>query len=132
MSVLDQYPNMVIVRTLSKSHALAGMRLGYAIASPDMIRALDSVKNCFNSYPIDMIAQIAGKAAMESKDYYDDCAKKIILDKRAADRQKPSAPWKFTLPDSSANFLFAKHSNQSGATIMQELRRQPRILVRAV
>ncbi|MHB1314028.1 MAG: pyridoxal phosphate-dependent aminotransferase [Christensenellales bacterium] len=127
LPVLDQYPNMVIVRTFSKSHSLAGMRIGYAIASPDMIQAINTVKNSFNSYPLDMIAQIAGKAAIESKEYYDGCAEKIIevREQTAAALQTLG----FTMPKSSANFLFARHSERSGAFIMQELRSRS-ILVR--
>ena len=127
ISLIEEYPNIVIVRTFSKSHALAGMRVGYAIASANMIKALNVIKNSFNSYPLDMIAQLAAKAAIESTKYYDECTKKIIATREQT--AKALQALGFIMPQSSSNFLFAKHGQLSGAYLMQELRSRG-ILVR--
>ena len=60
VELIDQYPNLLVVRTMSKSRSLAGMRIGYALGSQDLIAGVNCVKNSFNSYPLDRLAQAAG------------------------------------------------------------------------
>jgi histidinol-phosphate aminotransferase len=60
--LIDRYPNLLVVQTLSKSRSLAGLRVGFAIGHPALIEALERVKNSFNSYPLDRLA-IAGAVA---------------------------------------------------------------------
>ena len=62
--LIDQYDNLIVSRSLSKSHALAGLRVGYALAHRDLIEGLNRVKDSFNSYPLDAVAQAAAKAAI--------------------------------------------------------------------
>ena len=69
IALVNRYPNLLVIRTLSKSHALAGLRVGYAIGHTDLIDALDRVKNSFNSYPLDRIAIAGATAAMHDKNY---------------------------------------------------------------
>jgi len=69
VSLVDQYANLLVVHTLSKSRALAGLRVGYAIGHPDLIEALERVKNSFNSYPIDKLAMAGAVASIEDKAY---------------------------------------------------------------
>ena len=74
-----KYQNLLIVRTFSKSHALAGLRVGYAIGHPSLIDALQRVKDAFNSYPLDMLAQTAAIAAIKDRPYLEQTAKAIVL-----------------------------------------------------
>ena len=78
VELLDRYPNLVTVHTLSKSRSLAGMRIGYALGSPDLMAAVGCVKNSFNSYPLDRLALAAGQAAMEDVDYFEWTRRQIM------------------------------------------------------
>jgi len=77
-SVTKLYDNLLVVRTFSKSHSLAGMRVGYALGPPNLINALERVRDAFNSYPLDMLAQTAAIAAIKDKDYTKACIEKVI------------------------------------------------------
>ena len=68
--LLADHPNLLVVRTFSKSRALAGLRVGYALGSPSLIEALSRVKNCFNSYPVSRIAQAGAVASVEDEAYF--------------------------------------------------------------
>src|SRR5690606_16366735 len=69
IALVDKYPNLLVVQTLSKSRALAGMRVGFAIGHKALIEGLDRVKNSFNSYPLDRLAEAAAITAFEDDDY---------------------------------------------------------------
>ncbi|MDD5016820.1 MAG: histidinol-phosphate transaminase [Eubacteriales bacterium] len=117
--LVPEYPNLVVVNTLSKSHALAGMRIGYALAQPHLIDGLMRIKNSFNSYPLDAVAQCVGSAALMDSDYYTDVAKKI-----AATRDRVAAQLKilgFTVLPSCANFLFVTKQGMSAAALKNHL-----------
>ena len=77
-TLLDEFENLLIVRTFSKSHSLAGLRIGYAIANPMIIEGLMRVKDAFNSYPLDFLAQTAASAAICDRDYLDETRGKTI------------------------------------------------------
>ena len=78
VELIDQYPNLLVVRTMSKSRSLAGMRIGYALGSQDLIAGVNCVKNSFNSYPLDRLAQAAGEAAVrDTADFYQNEADEI-------------------------------------------------------
>jgi len=76
--LLEQYPNLLIVQTLSKSRALAGLRVGFALGNKDLIASLEKVKNSFNSYPLDKIAQVGAIAAIKDGAYLAQTCEKII------------------------------------------------------
>jgi len=76
--LLPRYDNLLVVRTFSKSHALAGMRIGYAIGQPHLIDGLNLAKESFNSYPLDILAQTAAAAATEDADYLNHTCQKVI------------------------------------------------------
>ncbi len=117
--------NLVVVRTLSKSHSLAGMRVGYAVANKNLVAALGAVKDSFNSYPLDAVAQAVAAAAIRDRGYYDDVANKIKETRtRTTDAlQKMGLP---VLP-SSANFIFVRFGDAQA--VFRELRERG-ILVR--
>lgn len=126
ISLVNRYPNLLVVQTLSKSRALAGLRLGFAVGSAELIHGLDRVKNSFNSYPIDRIAETAAIAAFDDEAYFVACCDKVIAT-REWTRQQLQALGFSVLP-SQANFLFARPPVDAAA-LMAQLR-ENRILVR--
>ncbi len=126
-SLIDEYDNLLVVRTFSKSRSLAGLRLGYALGQAGLIEALNRVKNSFNSYPIDRIASVAAIASIEDKTYFEQCNKQVI-----ESREKLSSALKmldFRVYPSSSNFVLAEHNRKSGADLYCALK-QAGILVR--
>ena len=127
-ALLPDYDNLVVVRTFSKSHALAGARLGYALASEEIIRALNTLRFSFNPYNINRLSLLAGTAAMEDRAWFERCRGEI-MESRAYTTAGLRAMG-FTVPESRANFLFAgRHPKLSGADYFRGLREQG-ILVR--
>jgi histidinol-phosphate aminotransferase len=76
--LVNEFPQLLVVRTLSKSRALAGLRVGYALGHPDLIEALVRVKDSFNSYPLDRLAIAGGVAAMEDVAWFEDTTKRTL------------------------------------------------------
>jgi len=126
-SLIDRYENLLIVRTFSKSHSLAGLRIGYALGHPHLIEALSRVKNSFNSYPLDRVALAAAKAAILDQEYYQNTTEKIIATREQAILRLRQMG--FHVFDSRTNFIFASHPQYDAADLMQQLR-QRGILVR--
>ena len=125
--LVRDFPNLLVIRTFSKSHALAGMRVGYAIGQPRLIRALTDVKNSFNSYPVDRIAAAAAEAAVRDAAYYAGIDGKI-----AATRERFRASLAgrgFRVLPSKANFVFASHPDVPAKELFYGLREKG-ILVR--
>ncbi|MEP6391188.1 MAG: histidinol-phosphate transaminase [Halioglobus sp.] len=121
-SLIDQYDNLLVVQTLSKSRAMAGMRVGVAMGQSDLIEGLSRVKNSFNSYPLDVVAQNAALAAYEDEAYFRQCTDKVV-----ASRERLSVSLMqrgFSVLPSSANFLFATHSVLSAKFLFDGLREQ--------
>ena len=127
LSLLAEFPNLVVVRTFSKSLSLAGMRLGYAVASPELIQVLHRVKDSFNHFPVDVLAQKAGVAACQSISYYEDCTKKIVEQRDDFIGFLRNLGWQVL--DSSTNFIFTTKPGVSGRQVYQTLK-EAGILVR--
>lgn len=127
VTLVNQYPNLLVIQTLSKSRSLAGMRVGFAIGSPELIAGLERVKNSFNSYPLDMLAIAAASAAIEDQSYFEQTTQQIMADRQWTDEQL--AALGFNVLPSSTNFIFASHPEVSGAELMAHLRSR-NILVR--
>ena len=127
IALVNRYPNLLVIRTLSKSHALAGLRVGYAIGHTDLIDALDRVKNSFNSYPLDRIAIAGATAAMHDKDYLEK-TRHAVMNSRSVLVKNIEALGFNVLP-SSANFIFARHPQHDAAQIAGKLRER-KIIVR--
>ncbi|MEL0638215.1 histidinol-phosphate transaminase [Marinomonas sp. TI.3.20] len=127
VTLVNQYPNLLVVQTLSKSRALAGIRVGYALGHPDLIEGLERLKNSFNSYPIDRIALAGATAAVEDETYL-----KEICDKTIATREqsvKELEALGFSVLPSATNFVFATHPEKNAEAIYLALKEQG-ILVR--
>jgi len=127
VGLVARYPQLLVVRTLSKSHALAGLRVGYAIGQAHLIEALNRVKNSFNSYPLDRFAQAGALASMEDHAYFESiCAKVVATRTRLVAGMEALG---FQVLPSAANFIFARHPAQDGAALAAALRERS-IIVR--
>ncbi|MBE5760560.1 MAG: histidinol-phosphate transaminase [Clostridiales bacterium] len=124
---VNTHENVVITRTFSKSHSMAGLRAGYAIAQRPLIEALEKIKDSFNSYPVDRVAQAGAQAAIEDEEYFNKTrsAIKNTRDNFLADIREMG----FIAPDSRTNFVFCYHPKVSGKLIFDELKARG-ILVR--
>ena len=127
IALVNRYANLLVVRTLSKSHALAGLRVGYAIGHSGLIEALDRVKNSFNSYPLDRLAIAGATAAMADSVYLEE-TRQAIMRSRATLVAKLESLGFDVLP-SAANFIFASHPQHDAAKLAAELR-QRKVIVR--
>lgn len=120
IELISKYDNLLVVQTFSKSRAMAGMRIGYAMGNAALIKALNDVKYAFNSYTMNQTAIIAGAEAVKDKLYFENGIKKIIATRdRAEDRLKELG---FTFTKSGANFIFATHKKKPAKKIFEELR----------
>jgi histidinol-phosphate aminotransferase len=127
VSLVDRYPQLLVVRTLSKSHALAGLRVGYALGQASLIEALERVKDSFNSYPLDRLAIAGGVAAIEDAAWLERTRGRIIATRqRLTDALQARG---FDVLPSKANFVFARKPGASGAALATGLRER-RVLVR--
>ena len=124
---INRYDNLLIVHTLSKSRALAGMRIGLAIGNSELITALNRIKNSFNSYTMDRLAQIAAVGAFEDKAYYKDMQEKIINTRERIKGLLRGMGIPFT--DSKSNFIFTSIPGIKGSEAMR-LFKEEGILVR--
>ncbi len=127
LSLLADYENLMVIQTFSKSRNLAGLRVGMAFASEAMTADLIKQKNCFNSYPIDRIAQNLACAALDESGYYRHCCSQIkeIREETAAALEAAG----FEVTPSAANFLWIRHPEISGGRLYRAMRSR-RILLR--
>jgi histidinol-phosphate aminotransferase len=126
-ALVGHHANILVVRTLSKSHSLAGLRIGYAIGDENLIEALDRVKNSFNSYPLDRLAIAAAAAAIEDRTYFDETRRAVMKSRDSL--AKRLMEMGFDLPPSASNFLFARPPEHDARDLFLELRERG-ILVR--
>ena len=127
VGLVARHPQLLITRTLSKSHALAGLRVGYAIGQPHLIESLNRVKDSFNSYPLDRFAQAGALASIEDRAYFESiCAKVVATRTRLV---SDMAALGFEVLPSAANFIFARHPAHDGAALAAALRERS-IIVR--
>ena len=121
VALVEKYDNLVVCQTTSKSRSLAGLRVGFAIAQPHLIAALEAVKNSFNSYPMDRFAIAAAVASFEDQAYFEAQNAKVI-----ASREKLTAQLKelgFKVLPSAANFIFASLPSKDAGELAAELRK---------
>ncbi len=126
-SLVCRFPNLLIIQTLSKGRSLAGLRVGYAMGQPQLIEALERVKNCFNSYPLDRLAIAGAVAAIEDRSHLvSTCSKVIASRERLTDELREL---NFQVLPSKANFVFARHLLHDAKELTSKLRER-HILVR--
>ncbi|SEC42590.1 histidinol-phosphate transaminase [Pseudomonas anguilliseptica] len=122
ISLVAQYPNLLVGQTLSKSRSLAGLRVGIAVGHPDLIEALERIKNSFNSYPLDRMAIAGAAAAFEDRAYFEQTCQRVIDSREAVVAGLEQLG--FEVLPSKANFVFARHPAKDGATLAAGLREQ--------
>jgi histidinol-phosphate aminotransferase len=123
LELLPEHGNLLLLRTLSKSAALAGLRIGYALGHPDLIAALDVVKD---SYNLDRLAIVAAVAAIEDRDYRRRLVEYVVEERDWLAESLDGAG--FEVAPSAANFLFVRPPRPAAA--VYEALRERRILVR--
>ncbi|MFV0477392.1 MAG: histidinol-phosphate transaminase [Parahaliea sp.] len=119
-ALIPEFDNLLVVHTLSKSRGLAGLRVGYAMGQSPLIEGLSRVKNSFNSYPLDIVAQRAAQAAIEDESWLAKNRARIIADREFLSAGLVSLG--FDVLPSQANFIFACHPGQNAAQLQAQLR----------
>ena len=120
--LIADHPNLLVVQTMSKSRGLAGLRVGYALGDAGLIEALRRVKDSFNSYPLDRVAQAGATASVRDEAYFHDTCARIVAAREAMTRELVRLG--FVVLPSSANFVFARHPAQGGWELAAALRQR--------
>ncbi len=121
-ALLSEYENLLVVQTFSKSRSMAGMRIGYAMGSPELIRALHDVKYSFNSYTMNRPSILLGTASVKDEEYFRKTTAKIVETREWLKGEMKQLG--FSFPDSQANFLFATHPEVRAKDIFEAAREQ--------
>ena len=127
IALVDRYSNLLVTQTLSKSRSLAGLRVGLAVGHPELIEALERVKNSFNSYPLDRLAIAGAVAAFEDRAHFERTRRAVIASRD--ELVAVLAELGFDVLPSAANFIFARHPRRDAATLAAALRER-RVIVR--
>ena len=120
--LVASHPNLLVVQTMSKSRALAGLRVGYAIGDADLIEALTRVKDSFNSYPLGRPAQAGAIASLEDEAWFQQSRARVIEGRERLNRGLVGLG--FDVLPSAANFVFARHPTHEGAALAAALRQR--------
>lgn len=127
VSLIDTFPNLLVIQTMSKSRSLAGLRIGFAIGNPELIKGLERIKNSFNSYTVDRLAIAGAIEAIKDNKYFQQTTSKIIESRSYLKKQLEARH--FDILPSQANFLLVSHKEVNAEILYQELKKQG-ILVR--
>jgi histidinol-phosphate aminotransferase len=118
--LVAEYPNLLVVHTLSKSKSLAGLRVGYAFGQEELIAGLERVKSSVNSYTVDRLALAGAKAAFEDEAYYRETTKKVMATRAWTTAELEGLG--FQVLPSCANFVFISHATERAERIYAELK----------
>lgn len=127
VKLIPEFDNLLVVHTLSKSRALAGLRVGYAMGHPALIEGLTRVKDSFNSYPLDRLALAGAQVAIEDNVYFEKITHAVVQSREWLVTALAKLGFE-TLP-SSANFIFSHHPQHAASWLLAQLRER-KILVR--
>ncbi|MBA1271946.1 histidinol-phosphate transaminase [Stutzerimonas azotifigens] len=122
VALVQRYPNLLVTQTLSKSRSLAGLRVGLAIGQPELIEALERIKNSFNSYPLDRVAIAGAAAAFADREYFQQTCTRVIESRELLVERMQALG--FEVLPSAANFIFARHPQRDAAALAGALREQ--------
>jgi histidinol-phosphate aminotransferase len=125
--LIAEFPNLLVIQTLSKSRSLAGLRVGFAVGDPSLIKALETVKGSFNSYPLDRLAIAGSVAAIRDREYFESTCQKVIASRNWLQAELQDLG--FDVLPSCANFLFVRHKAFEAKRLQASLRER-NILVR--
>ena len=120
LELIDKYDNLIVVQTFSFSRSMAGMRIGYAISNPGLIRYLNDAKYSFNSYTMNQTSLICGVEAVKDKEYFEEGLRKIINTREWAKGELRRLGFVFT--DSKANFIFASHPDYDAKDLFEAMK----------
>ncbi len=120
LKLIDRYENLIVVQTFSKARSMAGMRIGYAIASPKLIEYLNDVKYSFNSYTMNQTSLVCGAASVKDEEYFRHTVKMIVDTREWAKKQFEELG--FRCLDSGANFLFVTHPKRDAKELFEALK----------
>ena len=120
LPLIDQYDNLLVVQTFSKSRSMAGMRIGFACGQPALIRYLNDVKYSVNSYTMNTAALALGVEAVRDEAYFETCCKRIMETRARAEKRLLGLG--FVFPKSCANFIFASHKTIPAREIFERLK----------
>lgn len=121
LALLPKYENLLVVQTFSKSRSMAGMRIGYAIGAPKLIKYLNDVKYSFNSYTMNMPALTLGVEAVKDEAYFRETLQKVINTRERVKGELKELG--FVFQDSKSNFIFASHPKYSAKELFEELKK---------
>ncbi len=122
LALIDTYENLLVVQTFSKSRSMAGMRIGYAMGNPKLIKYLNDVKFSTNSYTMNYPSLLLGVEAVKDDAYFKETTAKIIATRERV--KSELAELGFEFPDSMSNFVFARHLKVSGTELYEALRKK--------
>ena len=122
LELVDKYDNLLVVQTFSKSRSMAGMRIGFAIGQPELIKYLNDVKYSFNSYTMNLPSLKLGAAAVKDEAYFRETVGKIVATRERV--KKELAELGFTFLDSRSNFIFATHKEWPAKELFEELKKE--------
>ena len=122
LELIDRYDNLIVVQTFSKARSMAGMRIGYAISNPTLIKYLNDAKYSFNSYTMNQASLVCGVEAVKDRTYFEEQTAKIIETREWSKKQLSALG--FVFPDSRANFIFAKHPEFDAKELFEALKKE--------
>lgn len=120
LSLIDRYENLLVIQTFSKSRAMAGLRIGYAMGNPKLIKYMNDVKFSINSYTMNSVTQICGAESVKDAEYFRKTNQKIIETREYS--KKKLSELGFSFKDSMSNFIFATHKKYSAENIFNSLK----------
>ena len=120
VGLIDRYDNLLVVQTTSKSRALAGLRVGWAMGNENLIAAMGCVRDSINSYTVDRLAQAGAAAAIEDEEYFQFIRRRVIDTRTRTGKLLKGKG--FTVLPSQANFVFASHPKRTGRELLDGLR----------
>jgi len=120
LELIGKYENLIVVQTFSKARSMAGMRIGYAISNPALIRYLNDAKYSFNSYTMNQVSIACGVEAVKDKEYFEEGIRKIIKTREWAKEELRKLGFRFT--DSKANFIFATHPEYDAKELFKAMK----------
>ncbi len=120
LELIDKYDNLIVVQTFSKARSMAGMRIGYAISNPTLIKYLNDAKYSFNSYTMNQTALVAGAQAVKDKAYFEETLEKIVETREWSKEEFRKLG--FVFPDSQANFIFVSHPKYDAKELFEALK----------
>jgi histidinol-phosphate aminotransferase len=121
IELIDKYDNLIVVQTFSKARSMAGMRIGYAISNPTLIKYLNDAKYAFNSYTMNQTSLVCGVEAVKDKAYFEEQVQKIIETREWT--KKELTKLGFSFPDSKSNFIFATHERYAAKELFEALKK---------